>query len=275
MRPVNLIPHEERRGERMPLRTGPVPYVIIGVLALVLIGVTVLVLTGNKIADSKSEVASLKSQVAAAKAEAAQLSAYTDFASMQQARDQTVASLAASRFDWKRVLNELAIVIPGDVWLTNVSATASPDSATGSSTSITGAESITGPSLDIQGCSRGHEGVAKFLAALHDVDGVTRVSVISSDRPGASGSTASGASASSGDGAGSISCSTYDFISTFEVVLAFDGAGGAASATVPSTSDAPTAQPASDGSQAGGGDTQAQQGDGTATAVVSGTGTSP
>ena len=33
MRPVNLIPPEERRGERAPMRTGPLSYVVVAVLA--------------------------------------------------------------------------------------------------------------------------------------------------------------------------------------------------------------------------------------------------
>ena len=32
MRPVNLIPPEDRRGEQAPLRTGPLAYVLVGAL---------------------------------------------------------------------------------------------------------------------------------------------------------------------------------------------------------------------------------------------------
>src|SRR5690242_11410226 len=117
MRPVNLIPPEERRGEAAPLRAGPLAYVIVGVLAVALIAVTVVVLTGNTISDRKAEVASLQSQLASLKAQARRLTPYANFASMQQARQETVASLASSRFDWERVLRELAIVIPDNVWL--------------------------------------------------------------------------------------------------------------------------------------------------------------
>ena len=45
MRPVNLIPPEQRRGEQAPLRTGPLPYIVVGALVAVLVGVTALVLT--------------------------------------------------------------------------------------------------------------------------------------------------------------------------------------------------------------------------------------
>ena len=124
MRPVNLIPKEDRRGAKAPLRTGPLSYAIVAILLLALGGVTLLVLTGNKISDRKAEVASLQSQVDAAQAQADQLSTYTHFAELQQARQETVASLANSRFDWERTLHELALVLPGDVWLTSMTASA-------------------------------------------------------------------------------------------------------------------------------------------------------
>ena len=40
MRPVNLIPPEARRGEKAPMRTGALSYVIVAVLAAALVGVT-------------------------------------------------------------------------------------------------------------------------------------------------------------------------------------------------------------------------------------------
>lgn len=274
MRPVNLIPPDERHGERPPLRTGPLAYAIVAVLALALIGVTLMVLASNKVADHKSEVESLKAQVDTAQTQAKRLSSYTSFAAMQQARQDTVTSLAQSRFDWERVLREVAIVIPNDVWLTNLTASASAgaDTTAGSSGSSasTGASvtaGISGPSLDIQGCAAGHEAVARFLAALREVDGVTRVTVMSSDRPDASSSTAT-----TGD-SGSVSCSTRNFISTFEVVAAFDGAQPAAPAAPPSTT--PTAPTTDSTDQAPTStDSQSQSSD-APTAVVSGTGSTP
>jgi Tfp pilus assembly protein PilN len=275
MRPVNLIPAEERRGEKAPLRTGPVAYVVVGVLALVLVVITVVALTGNKISDRKSEVAALRGQVAAEKARAKQLTAYTNFASMQQARDATVASLAHSRFDWERVLNELAMVIPDDVWLTGVTAKASADAGgAATASSAPGAESIAGPSLDIQGCADGHEAVAKFTAALRDVDGITRVTVMSSDRPDASGDTggSSSSSSSSDSSAGSLSCSTRNFVSTFEVVAAFDAVAPTATAPAAPAPSGASATPASAGTQPS--NDASQQGT-ESTAVVSGTGGTP
>jgi Tfp pilus assembly protein PilN len=279
VRPVDLIPPEERHGERPPLRTGPLAYAIVAVLALALIGVTLMVLTGNKVADHKSEVASLKAQVQAAKAQARRLSPYTSFAAMQKARQDTVTSLATSRFDWERVLREVAIVIPGDVWLTNLTASASAEADASGSFSSSGSTGssvtagIAGPSLDIQGCAAGHEAVARFLAALREVDGITRVSVMSSDRPEVNSSTAS-TSSSTGEG-GSVSCSTRNFISTFEVVAAFDGAQPAAPTASSATSPVTPTSSSSDQAPTSA-DTQSQSQSGDApTAVVSGTGSTP
>jgi Tfp pilus assembly protein PilN len=247
VRPVNLIPPEERRGDKAPMRSGPLAYVIVAFLAVALLAVTAVVLTGNQISDRKAEKASLQSQVAQAQAEADRLKSFADFASVQETRELTVASLAQSRFDWERVLRELAIVIPEDVWLTNLSAKVSSDVQTSSSTgssssSSSGDTSLTGPSLDIQGCASGHDAVATFLAALRDIDGVTRVSVLSSDRPDPESSTGGAGSATTGSAGASEGCSNRNFVSQFEVVAAFD-AVPADPATSSSTTATPTQAP--------------------------------
>ncbi len=281
MRPVNLIPQEDRRGGKAPLRTGPLSYAIVAILVLALGAVTLLVLTGNKIADRKAEVASLQSQVDATQARADQLSTYTNFADLQQARQETVASLATSRFDWERALHELALVLPDDVWLISMTATAATDPSASTSSSTTAVDGVTGPSLDINGCASGHEAVAKFLAALRDVDGVTRVTVLSSDRPGAeSSSNSSTSSSSASSGQSTVECASRDFIATFEVVAAFDGAQPAAT-TAPAPAEAPVAStttttgadqasPQTTGSGGGG-----SSGGASASAVVSNNGSAP
>ena len=282
MRPVNLIPQEDRRGGKAPLRTGPLSYAIVAFLLLAVGVVTLLVLTGNKIADRKAEVASLQSQVDATQARADQLSTYTNFADLLQARQETVASLATSRFDWERALHELALVLPDDVWLTSMTATAATDPSSSTSSSTTAVDGVTGPSLDINGCASGHEAVAKFLAALRDVDGVTRVTVLSSDRPGAeSSSNSSTSSSSASSGQSTVECASRDFIATFEVVAAFDGAQPAAT-TAPAPAEAPVAStttattgadqasPQTTGSGGGG-----SSGGASASAVVSNNGSAP
>ena len=145
MRPVNLIPTEERRGESSPLRTGPLAYIVVGALVMCLAGVTALVLTGNQVADRKSEIAELERDDAAAQARVQRLSSFTQFANLAEQRVATVSSLADSRFDWERVMRELSLILPADAWLVSLNATAAPgvgaggDSAGGNASGLRGA----------------------------------------------------------------------------------------------------------------------------------------
>jgi Tfp pilus assembly protein PilN len=232
VRPVNLIPVEDRRGEHAPLRSGPLAYIVLGALVLTLAGVAALVLTGNQISDRKSEIARLKSEDAAAQARAERLSPYAQFATLTEQRVATVSSLADSRFDWERVMRELSLVLPHDVWLVSLNATATPNSTAGGESAEGGAGSsggglrsaVAGPALEISGCAAGHEGVAGFVTALKDIDGVTRVGVESSElAEGESAPSAAGSGAAAAAG-GNEDCRTRDFISSFSLVVAFDAA---------------------------------------------------
>lgn len=257
MRPVNLIPPEER-GDKAPVRTGPIAYLLVGALALGLAGVTMLVLESNKVSDRKAEIASLQQQEAEASQRAAALAPFAQFSSVEEQRKATIESLADSRFDWERVMRELGLILPADVWLTDLTgsvsggaegATAAPDAA---AAAATGSSAISGPSLQLTGCAVGQEAVAGFLSALRDIDGVTRVGLTSSERPTDTGGAASGAPAA-GDSAapagGQTECRTRDFITKFEIVVAFDEVPapevpGAAPATPPTAPAAAPAEPA-------------------------------
>lgn len=243
MRPVNLIPPEDRRGDRAPLRTGVLPYMLIGVLVVALAAISAVVLTGNQVADREAELATLEAEEAEARARAEALRPYAQFAALSEARDATVTSLAQSRFDWERVLRELALVMPEDVWLTTVTGTVAPGVQLADAAEVGIRSEVEGPALSIIGCGSGHEAVAAFSAALEDLDGVTRVTVDTSERPvgESSGSGESGAG-------GSEDCRTRDFIAQFEIVAAFDEVPAPEAATAPS---APAVPPAAESEPAG------------------------
>lgn len=221
MRPVNLIPLEQRRGEQAQLRTGPLMYIVLGALALAVIGVALLVTTNNRISDGKAEVATLKREDAAAQAKAKRLAAYTQFRALAEQRIATVRSLAESRFDWERVMRELALILPDNVWLTNLTASATPSSSVSGGEGGGGASGLrggaAGPAIELTGCATGQEAVASFVTALKDIDGVTRVGVQSSELA------SKGNEAGSGEGGGG-DCRTRPSIAQFSLVIAFDAA---------------------------------------------------
>jgi Tfp pilus assembly protein PilN len=215
MRPVNLIPPEERAGARKPMRGGPLAYVIVGALAAAVIGVAALAVTSNQISDSKAEIARLEEERTTVEARAQALDAYTQFHLLQEQRTATITSLADSRFDWQRVMHELSLILPSNVWLTTLAGTASPGVAVNGGAGSTLRGSIPGPALELNGCAQSQDAVAGFIQALKEIDGVTRVGVQSS----AVGSGEAGAST-----AGSSGCQTRDFIAQFQMIAAFDAA---------------------------------------------------
>lgn len=238
MRPVNLIPKDERRGDGAPRRAGTASYILVAVLVAVLLAVTGVVLTGNDIKDKKAELASLEAEKAQAQARASALSEFASFQQMKDARVETVASLAQSRFDWERVIHEVSLVLPETVWLTNLTGTVAPEvTVTGAATSST-RSSITGPALTMIGCARSQQDVAELINAVGDIDGVTRVLVENSEKPtGASTGATGGSTAQTNE-----DCRTRDFIAKFQLVAAFDSvATGASAPPAPATPAAPAA----------------------------------
>jgi Tfp pilus assembly protein PilN len=222
MRPVNLLPPELRHGTRAPMRTGPIPYIIVGALAAVLAGVALLVMTGNQISERKSEVAQLKREDAVAVVEAKRLTPYVQFQALHSQRVATISSLADSRFDWERVMQELALILPHDVWLTEMNASASSESEAGEGGGGGGnlRGSVPGPALVLAGCATGQESVAGFVTALKDIDGVTRVAVELSELPNQE----EGEGSTEGSEGDEAECRTRHFIAKFNLVIAFDAA---------------------------------------------------
>lgn len=218
MRPVNLIPAEDRAGSRRPMRGGPLAYIIVGALAAAVIGVAVLAVTNNQISDSKAEIAKLEGEKTAVEARAQALDAYTQFHSLREQRLATITSLANSRFDWQRVMRELSVILPSDVWLTNLTGTATPNVSIDGADAISLRGSIPGPALELKGCAVSQDAVAAFVQALKQIDGVTRIGVQSSTLGEDSGG--KGGSATSGGA----NCQTHAFIAEFQIVAAFDAA---------------------------------------------------
>jgi Tfp pilus assembly protein PilN len=248
MRPVNLIPAEDRRGDQAPLRTGPLAYIVMGGLVAVLVGVALLVLTGNEISERKDEVATLKREDAAASAHAARLASYTQFREQSEQRVATVQSLADSRFDWERVLRELSLVLPSDVALTELGANGAGGEGAEGSESAGAGLAVSGPSLTLSGCAAGYAGVAGFVLALKDIDGVTRVGVQSSSETAES------------SGSGEESCGGGSATVEFALVVAFDAAPvpapeGAAGATLEAAPEAAEAA-SSETSEGSGGEAE-------------------
>jgi Tfp pilus assembly protein PilN len=178
MRAVNLIP-EDLRGSGSGGRAGSGIYVLLGVLAVAVLMVTAYTLTTRSLPDKRASVASLEQQADDAAARAGNLASYTQFATLRQKREETVRDLAASRFDWAHTLHELARVMPASAWLSSVRASVSPTVAVQGGTTDPLRASIASPAIELSGCTKSHDDVARVISNLRRIDGVQRVSLSS------------------------------------------------------------------------------------------------
>jgi Tfp pilus assembly protein PilN len=187
MRPVNLLPARYQPARASGQRAG-IGYIAIGVLAVLLLMVVLYVVTNNGIKDAHEKTAKAQAEQQAAQARIGQLQAYGDFASLKASREAAVKGVAELRFDYERLMREMALVLPHDTYLTSFTASTAGTGSTASS----GTATATGPSLTIAGCAPSHPGVATAIVRLRQLHNVTDVNLTNSAKGGAptAGSTA-------------------------------------------------------------------------------------
>ncbi len=202
MRAVNLVPAEERRGAGgAGGRSGGAAYVLLGLLAVLVVVVSFYTLEKRSVSQKRSEIATLETRAADAEAQAAGLASFTQFAGLREKRTQTVTSLAASRFDWAHAMHEVARVIPPNVWLTGLQGTVTPGvtlktAAASQTSSLRSALAV--PAVELVGCTTDQPSVARMIARMRLIDGVTRVALQSSVKAEVA-ATGGGAAAAGGD----------------------------------------------------------------------------
>ena len=279
MRAVNLIPTDARRGGAAPARSGGAVYVLLGALAIAVVALASYVLTQNSISDRQAQLAKVKRDADTAQATATALAPYRQFAQLSQTRVETVKSLAGSRFDWERAMRGLALVLPDDVWLTSFVGTVAPginlgDSGTGSGDTGTLRSSQQVPAVELVGCTENQAEVARVMARLRLVQGVTQVSLASSEKSDVS--SAAGGSGAGGAAGGATSGGTdcrngSPKFPQFSIVVFFK-ALPSAPAPAPSSGAAPASSTGSSGGAKAPGATTAANNAATTGGTAGGTG---
>jgi Tfp pilus assembly protein PilN len=186
VRPINLLPARYQPARASGERPG-IGYAAIGALAVLLLMVVLYVVTVNGINDAESKRDKAQAEAQAAQARVGQLQAYGDFAALKASREAAVRNVAALRFDYERLMREIALVLPHNTYLTTFTAGA------GSATAATsGGGTGTAPSVTIAGCAPSHPGVATAVVRLRKLHNVVDVNLTNSTKaatgPGAASS---------------------------------------------------------------------------------------
>jgi Tfp pilus assembly protein PilN len=198
MRSVNLIPADLRRGGGGGGRTGGAVYIVVGGLVALVAMAAVYGMTVHRIAQRKSDIATVTREAQVAQARAAALQPYIDIQTRRTSRVQLVTQLAKQRFHWSVAMSQIAEALPSDVVLTSLTGTDTPSSSAGGGGGGNGLRSAIGvPAVTLLGCTKSQTGVATMLDSLRNIPGVSVDSLASSDR-GSGGSGGAGGSCGGG-----------------------------------------------------------------------------
>ena len=196
MRPVNLIPADLRRGTGAGGRTGGAVYIVVGALVALVAMAAVYGMTVHRIAQRKSDIATVTREAQVAQARASALQPYIDIQTRRTARVALVTQLAKQRFHWSVAMAQIAEALPSDVVLTSLTGTDNPSSSAGAGgaggSGLRAAIAV--PAVTLNGCTKSQTGVAAVLDSLRNIPGVDVVSLATSDRGsgGAGGSCGGG-----------------------------------------------------------------------------------
>lgn len=174
MRAVNLLPREEVR----PSFGSASRRVAIGAstgFALISVALAAMVISAGSVVASKQQTLDGLRADAAELQPVAVTPAEDDstLVSEKSARIGALASALAGRIAWDRVLREISLVLPGDVWLTSLQAQSPKPVAAGP-----GAPVVNG--LTLTGSTYSQAGVARFLSRLAVVRSLSDVALQSS-----------------------------------------------------------------------------------------------
>jgi Tfp pilus assembly protein PilN len=225
MKAVNLIPADSASAGA---GRSPVPvYALLGVLALLVVMSAAYTLAGRSVDSRRGELASVTAEAQSAEARAAGLEKYSQFSKLRQSRVETVRKLVDGRFDWAQAFREVARTMPSGSWLTSLRATVNPAAGVdGSPDQLRSA--IPAPAVELAGCARSQEGVARTVASLRGISGVQRVTLSTSQKM-ADADAHSSASDSAGSSTG---CGSDP---QFSLTIFFTASAAASASTAAST----------------------------------------
>jgi Tfp pilus assembly protein PilN len=121
MRQIDLLPssYAEKRRERRTLS------MIVGAgLALLLVLVAYWFMLGGQVSEAESDLAAAQQRNAQLQTQIAELQRFADLEAEVQAKELALKSVMNGDVAWPSVLTEIAMVVPGEVWLTDLNASA-------------------------------------------------------------------------------------------------------------------------------------------------------
>lgn len=168
MRSVNLLPKDEGRKRRQP--NAVVLTAILGCVLVTAVMAGMFLNAASSVTAKQTELDSLRAELAAIPPPAPTPAAQSGLAAERDTRVTLLSTALSQRVAWDRLLREISLVLPNDVWLETMNANAADPTAVAApgQTAPTGGFNITGYAYS-------HDGVARLLARLNLVPQLAKV----------------------------------------------------------------------------------------------------
>jgi Tfp pilus assembly protein PilN len=185
MRAVNLLPADERRkgldsSARTPLLGAAAGIALVALLATVLAS-----LAAVEASDKHAEIDAVEAAIAALPEPPPSRLDPTVLVQERTDRESALASALSRRVAFDKLLRQVALVLPGDAWLTQLDAAVPVVAeATGAGAPPPSAAAAATKGVTIQGGTWTHDNVAVVLARLASIPTLADVSLTSTSRVG-------------------------------------------------------------------------------------------
>jgi len=181
MHAFDLMPKEETREKGARVGRAKIAAALLGLVLIAGLAAAYLY-TGAGVMSKQGELDDLRAQLAELQVPAEEPSSGAPaLAGEGQGRTTALSAALAVRIAWDRVLREVSLVVPEDVWLTQLSAS-TPNAAQGGAAPAVATGSTSPNSLAAVGFAGSQESVALFLSRLESIPELTSVQLQASTR---------------------------------------------------------------------------------------------
>jgi Tfp pilus assembly protein PilN len=182
MRAVNLLPRQQVQRTRERTNTVALGAGIGGAVVVLVLAAGFL-LANRSVNRQRDALSTARAVLAATPAHHVSAETNAFRSSILNQREQRSLALAAAigrRVAWDRILRRTALVLPDDVWLTNVTGTMPLEPTAATATATPSALPATPTAFTLQGSTYSQAGVARLLARLQVVPDLKNVQLQSS-----------------------------------------------------------------------------------------------
>lgn len=170
MRRIDLLPesYAVRQQERRSIAM-----VVIATLLVILLLIVWFVYLGTKVNGARNDLAAAQQENARLQQDIDRLQNFAELELEVQLKTQALRTVMTGDVDWPAIMTEIAMVIPGEVWLTNLTTSAGMTEGAepvGTETNpIRVSDGTPFGRIQFAGCSLTMPGVAKWLIRLNTV----------------------------------------------------------------------------------------------------------